>query len=251
MPRFNYTGRKKINRRDVVITIFNNNGILSFNADISLNNYRLPADASIFVEAYRQTRWMRFPCGTVIQPEAQNSNRLIEFDSTDGILFRVKITKGDETHGKLLAIADRIQPVKPEEGDANRLCILPIKSEAMDCIWKVDFSGNYPILLISKQAGSKDAISMSADFISLVYPAVLREILGRLVESSADDMEEEGSWQNQWLKFVKELPGVSDPPEFSPEERLCCNEWIDDAVASFSRKLKILDNFITYWRDRE
>ena len=40
-------------------------GMLSFDAKLDLTGYDLPDDARVFVEAYRQTSFMRFPHGTV------------------------------------------------------------------------------------------------------------------------------------------------------------------------------------------
>ncbi|MFQ5688063.1 MAG: hypothetical protein ACE5GV_15555, partial [Candidatus Scalindua sp.] len=128
MPRLNYTGRKKIFRHDISITVFDSNGILSFDADLNTDNYKLPEGAEIFVEAYRQAVWMRFPYGTVKDRKQPENRRLSDFDSLDGILFRVKITQSDGVHGKLLAIAERIKPRKPEDEDENRECILPARS---------------------------------------------------------------------------------------------------------------------------
>ena len=69
MPRLNYTGRKKIFRHDISITVYDNKGILSFDADLKTDNYKLPEEAVIFIEAYRQAVWMRFPYGTINKPE--------------------------------------------------------------------------------------------------------------------------------------------------------------------------------------
>ena len=148
MPRLNYTGRKKIQRQDVFITVFDNNGIRRFDADIDLDGYNLPSDAPVCVEAYRQNAWMRFEYGQASSLKAQTDNRLSEFDSLDGLLFRVKVTQNDGTHGKLLAVADRVRPSKPEEGESNRLCLLPVQSVEMDSVWRVDFT-DHPVLQMS------------------------------------------------------------------------------------------------------
>lgn len=246
MPRFNYTGRKKIKHQDIIITVFDNNGLLKFDADIDLSDYSLPVESPVYVEAYRQTSWMRFGFGKAESIKPESDNRLSEFDSLDGIRFRVKVSQTDGTHGKILAIADKIRPVKPEEGDAGRLCILHVKSEEMDSIWKLDFEGGYPILLISKKAGSKDIISQSPEFISLVYPSVLREILYKIkTDSDPDWMDEDDSWQSQWIKFVSLLPSVGEIPDLEDNAEEGYNQWVDDAVESFSRNMGIVETYIS------
>lgn len=250
MPRLNYTGRKKIFRHDISITVFDNNGILSFDADIKTDHYRLPENAEIYVEAYRQAVWMRFPYGTIKNLKKPENRRLFEFDSLDGILFRVKITQSDGMHGKLFALADRIRPRKPEEGDAKKPDgILPVKSQEMDCLWRIDFSDDRPVLLISKQAGSKDAICRSKEFISLVYPAAFREILCRLLIDPPDDSDDMDNWRCQWKEFIKILPGIDDLPDHSEENQH--EEWLDEAVDAFSRAQNVLNIFTTYWQGNE
>jgi hypothetical protein len=251
MPRINYTGRKKIKYHDITITIFDRKGILSFEADIDLSDYKLPLDSPVYVEAYRQTAWMRFEYGTVIHVSPKTDNRLTEFDSLDGIRFRVKVSQNDGTHGKLLAIADKIRPVKPEEGDADRQCILPVQSHDMECIWKVDYEGDEPILLINRKAGSKDIVAKSQEFVSLVYPSVLREVLYKIRDDNSEWQDDEESWQNKWLKFTTLLPGVGDTPDWLDDETHTFNQWVDDAVEAFSRQLNVVNKFVSYHSEGE
>ena len=64
--RFNYTGRKRIHRKDVKFSIVSVVNEIAFDANLDgLRNYDLPRDAFVFVEAYRQTNWMRFYFGTI------------------------------------------------------------------------------------------------------------------------------------------------------------------------------------------
>ena len=92
-----------------------------------LDGYDLPAEALVFVKAYRQTTWMRWPWGTVgaLQPPANRA--LAEFDSPDDVLFRVRVTSPgtpEEPHGLLPAEADRVRLRSPEEltTRARRCC---------------------------------------------------------------------------------------------------------------------------------
>jgi hypothetical protein len=60
----------RIQRKDVRVLLKENEGALSFDANLNgLTDYDLPPDASVFVEAYRQTVWMRFPFGSLQQVE--------------------------------------------------------------------------------------------------------------------------------------------------------------------------------------
>src|SRR3989442_1117841 len=91
--RINYTGRRRISRDDVKIVLYESNGSpAKFDAKLELASYGLPDDAIIFVEAYRQTFLMRFNFGTVSKIEQPSDHFLAEFESPEGILFRVKVT---------------------------------------------------------------------------------------------------------------------------------------------------------------
>lgn len=248
MPRLNYTGRKKIFRQDALITVQDINGILSFKADLNLKSYNLSDDAMVFIEAYCSNVWQRFSYGTVNQIDGTKNFLLTDFDSLDGILFRVKVTQRDGIHGKLVAAAKQIRPRKPEEGDANRIALLPVKSQEMDCIWKVDFTDS-PVLLISKQVGNKDIIALSSEFLSLVYPAVFREILYKVIYDRPDDPEDMEDWKAYWLKFAEMLPGTGEIPAESDEHLY--DEWIDDAISAFARSQNVLDKFTSYWQGRD
>ena len=182
--RLNYTGRKKIRREDVSIALHDKpNAPATFDADLSrLSEYRLPDDAVIAVEARLQTRWMRFGYGTVgaIFPAADRA--LTEFDSTDGIMFSVKVTAVSGNPGKLLAEAEGIPVRFPGAAEEPRNPLLPVKSDDIGHeVYRLDFSNDPPILLVNRAAGDKDAIVRSPLFMSIVYPAALREILNRII----------------------------------------------------------------------
>ena len=63
--RLNYTGRRKIPRENIHITLFRNNGVDEFDAVIRLADLELPDSARLFVEAYHKSDWMRFDYGTL------------------------------------------------------------------------------------------------------------------------------------------------------------------------------------------
>src|SRR5437763_5250123 len=182
--RLNYTGRKKIRREDVNIALHEKrNAPATFDADLTkLSEYKLPGDATVSVEARLQTRWMRFPYGTVgaITPGADRA--LTEFDSVDGIMFSVKVTAVTGNPGKLLAEADGIPIRFPGEAEERRNPLLPVKSDDIGHeVYRLDFSNDPPMLLVNHAAGDKDAIVRSPLFMSIVYPAALREILNRII----------------------------------------------------------------------
>jgi hypothetical protein len=248
--RLNFTGRKEIRREDVSIALqVKPNTPVTFDADLTkLAEYKLPGDATVSVEARLQTRWMRFGYGAVgaITPAADRA--LTEFDSTDGILFSVKVTAVSGDPGKLLAEAVGIPVRLPGEAEERRNPLLPVKSDDIGHeVYRLDFSNDPPILLINRAAGDKDAIVRSPLFMSIVYPAALREILNRIIHiEDLDDPDDDGeSWQARWLKFASALPCVGPVPPKDDGDR---DQWIDDAVAAFAKQQSMLDRFLAGWQ---
>ena len=137
---FNYTGRRKIVRRDVSVTVHRNGDSWSFDADLRLAGYKFPHNGEVWVEAHRQNLWMQWPWGTISAVRAPANRQLTEFDVPDGVLFRVRVVHppGQEHH-KLLGEADGIQPVKAGEADDRRRhLIVPVPDALDQQLWKLD-----------------------------------------------------------------------------------------------------------------
>ena len=115
--KFNYTGRRKIAQKDVQIELIRVSEGLAFDAKLELDTYDLPLDAQVWVEAYRRASRMHFPFGTKSTLQTPADRLLTEFDSSDAIQFRVRVTAVGDEHGKLLAVADRIKPAATEDKD--------------------------------------------------------------------------------------------------------------------------------------
>ncbi len=245
LRRYNYTGRKTIDRTDANVLI--EDGPLRFNAALSLDAYNLPADAKVFVEAYRQTNWMRFDFGTAGSVKAPGDLRLVEFDAREGILFRVRVTETANPEGRLLAEADHISPVHAAAtGEEAREPLLPIKPAALgEEVFRVDFSDR-PILLINNHFGDWRALARSPSFVCMALPQALREILVRVlyVEKSYET-DDATDWRARWLKFASVIPGSSEPPGEEEKDRF--DDWINEAVAAFARMHGMKNRFNAFW----
>jgi hypothetical protein len=250
--RLNYTGRLRILREDARFSIVERKDEpASFKAELDLAGYGLPADARVYVEAYRQTSWMRFDFGTVAQIAAPSNTELVEFDSPEAILFRVRVTSTDGGGGKLLAEADRIRGRKTEETEEAAEPLLDVMPADLGAeVWRLDMS-DVPTLQINKELWDWRAVALAPGFVSLVYPAVLREILSTiLIEEKHFDVDDDGDWRSRWLRFASLIPGVPDvPAETADTGKL--KEWILDAVSAFCRQQHMLSRFITSWRTED
>lgn len=244
--RLNYTDRRRILREDVRIVLREIGGKTSFSADVDLRRYELPGDAQVFVEAYRETIWMRFPLGTVAARRlpGPEESQLSEFDSPEGLLFRVRVTSaGDrgQRHGLLLAEADQIPLRKPDEADDLRIPLLPVVPDDLgDELWQLRIDGR--ALLYVNRALDYQQLAWSPAFFALVYPAVVREVLTRiLLLEEPPDPEDTGDWRVQWLRFAMQLHGIGEPPTGDDAEAK--ERWIAEVVATFARQHGLLARF--------
>lgn len=239
--RFNYTGRKRILRKDISIIIHEDSAAVSFDLKkLNLGDYGFPNDAVIYVEAYRQTDLMRFDAGTAGSPQFLADKVLAEFDTAAVVRFRIKVISLDGERGLLIGLADKLRPVRPDIEEDNRKPLLDVQlSKSLgEQIFRIDFV-RVPILLINQKVGDWRALARSPAFTSLVLPSVLREILIRAIfREEIRDMDDTSHWGTQWLKFARSLPGMHELPE-KTEDREADNDswddWVDDAVDAFCR----------------
>jgi hypothetical protein len=245
--RINFTGRKKIVRDDTLISVRpDTDGVLVFDATLILDGYELPPEARVFLEAYRQTTLMRFPHGTVAapQPPRDLNRRLSEFPTSEGLLFRVKVTSTGERAGVLLAEADRIPVSDDKEQPDNRIALLPpVGQDLGQETWRLDFSGtNGPQLLVNNRLGDWKIVAASPLFRSLVYSAAMRQVLWQVYKiEEVRHTDDPDSWGSRWLRFAASLPRTGNPPDSENDNEW--DEWITKAVESFARQHQMSEHF--------
>jgi hypothetical protein len=254
--KFNYTNRVKLLQADVRFTLATESETATFDAVLDLDSYDLPPDALVFVEAYRQTAWMRFEWGTVAKLQVPTDRRLTEFESPEDILFRVRVTSpgsDDDDHGLLVAEADRIRLRGPEETEDTREPLLPVIPDDLgDELWRLDLAGEKPRLLLNRNAGGDyRQIGRHPAFVALVYPAAMRVILWHILQTEDHhDFDDPDNPHSRWLRFAVDVLGVGEPPDEEADvERV--TDWIDAAVAAFAAKHKLLDEFKAFWSKEE
>jgi hypothetical protein len=244
---FNYTGRKRIALSDAVVAISGTGRNATFDVTLNLGKYKFPVHSKVFVEAYRQMDWMRFDFGLAGGVQAPIDRRLDRFDSVDGVLFRVRVVSPDGTpSGKLVAEADRISARLPGTKTARRNLLPLVPASLEGELFRLDLtSESQPILLVERELGGDwQSAAASPLFESLVYPQVLRGVLTELMKDGWSEGDwDPGTWQADWARLVRSLPGFTEPPVDETE----LGNWIDTVVEAFCRTHRMCERFNKVW----
>ncbi len=248
--RFNYTQRKKIVASRVPVTIApGEDGFYTFDTQVNLRGLNLPKEAKVFIEAYHQFSFMRFPLGEAGDIVLPADRGLRDIDRGALPMFRLKVVDVAGQYGKLLALADKIVPRHAAEETVGQVDLLPVEFyDIGDEVWQLNLTGDRPVLVLNKKIPHIGEIS-SADplFISLVFPEVVRKILNRIVveDDNTDPRHDETDWSSQWLKFVLKLPGVVHPPSGGgPLVREEKKDWIEAVIRAFCNRWRTREEFI-------
>ncbi len=255
--RFNYTGRKKIPRAQISITLYEAEGKkLAFDASVDFKGIILPQDGNIFIEAYRRAYLKRYECGSVRDPRFPKNEILEGLDSDSLVRFRLKVV---DKKGRIVAIADKISPHRlDKEEPANRLCLLHVDFlDLGQLIWRLDLDGDWPILLLNKNVENIREIARSdLTFLALVYPEIVRQILYKtVVDEDHTDPETDGEedWMSAWLRFALSLVGRKQLPPSGESEPVIQEKlkWIDEVVDAFCSNHQTLEKFSKSLKIRE
>ena len=242
--RLNYTGRRKIARSRVTVRLHPGaDGRYEFSPQYDLAGLRFPADASVLIEAYNAVSYMRFDFGTVGDRRDPRSLRLSEVTPHPLPKFRLKVVDRSDRTGLLLGVADRIVPLRPEQDESERQPLLPVDfCDLGDRVWRLDLS-DWPVLELNQRVdGIVDEARSGDDFLALVYPEVVRQILRATVieHEQVDPDLDDSEWTCLWLRYICALPGMSRPPAgMSTSARADRETWVEEAVQAFCREREV------------
>ncbi len=259
--RINFTNRAKLTRRQVDIELSprepapadasarggGGGAPRTFEAQLRLPN-DLPADARVFVEAFRTSpaAVMRFDYGTVGDLREPSDRRLTAFQPTGPPpSFAVKVSDTrDGVEGRLLALAKRIKPIDPSEDESQRGILLTHWRDNRGLIWELDLDyGPGPLLWIDERADPDRDLPNNPLFKATVYPEVIRRVLTHvLIDERGAGLEDDESWHGQWVRLVAEVYRYDQEPppvDASPEEH---RGWIADAVRHCGREAGLVDS---------
>lgn len=243
--RINSTGRKRIGRECVEISLLETAPDEPLKAKVALNlaNQGFPGHAAVAVEAYHRSSGMRFGCGTVDALDIPDVLVLSEVDRSGSVLFRLKVVDTDSEPGKLLGSAERLKPKSEDESEGRRSIFPILYRDLRHDVWKVEIEqGDRPVLIVNKRIpGFAHRLLESPMMQGLMLPAALRFVLRELVRvAETGEGDEEPGWKEEWLEYCRnELGAEDDPRELSDENAK--EDWIDDAVMRFCENLSVID----------
>src|SRR5574338_1140494 len=115
--KFNFTGRRRLKRECISVSLLGTDGssMPRIDANFDLSGLQCPVTARVYVEAYRASAYKRFDCGTVAATAMPVDTSVEDVASGADLRFRVKIVDESNSIGRLLAVADNIRPVTPEQ----------------------------------------------------------------------------------------------------------------------------------------
>lgn len=233
--RLNYTGRVRIRRSLVSINVERHDDRSPrFSPGWDLSEYEFPPNALIVIEAQAHWTVMRFPFGTIAEPRMSGVIDLIEFDTTDGLLFRLKVIGIDGQAGLILGEADGIRPADTQDRTEGQSFLAVLPTDLGDVTWRLSLEGSEPILLVNQRLGDWRSFMRRAEVRALVVPEVYRQMLHEAI-ANPPDAELANSWQFAVLDIVSAGAGPKPAAE-SPE---AVDSWIDAAVRSFAQKHRL------------
>ena len=197
--------------------------------------------AEVFLEASRHTFWQRHSVGRAAdlaeRASAGEPVRLDfdEFDSLEGVRFRLKVTGRTETdRSRLLAVAGPLRVAGlPDEIEGRSL--LPIASDDLgERPYRLLFDDGGPLLMLNERLGPKEVVAVDPAFVSLALPAAIGQIASRLLADSAEmpdaELRSADDWRADWFGFLRDRLRAARP---QPDDD--ADDWVDEVVERFCR----------------
>lgn len=237
--RFNYTGRKKLQRECFQIKLQERAGSPpSFSAHVSIPaELKLAPSARIYIEAYVGNSSMRFDFGTVSSVIHPHDCVLTELDANTPILFRVRIVDESEAVGRILASANGIRPEADRDG-ANRKSILPLRGMDLgEELWRLvlDRDAGPTLAVNNRIPGLVERIPSDALLMAVLFPEVVRQVV-KQIWGVENDFDESIEWVTDWKSWLASHHGGALHEAVNDEEAL--EKLADDVVRVFADRHK-------------
>lgn len=244
--RLNSTGRKKIPHEMLTLRFeraANDDDAGRFTAELGrLSELELDADAHVYVEPYLGNSSMRFAFGTVGNLQHPTDTRLNELDSGEGVQFRVKVVDESGDVGRILAMADQVEPFEPDFEPDDEESIFPLLLRDIgERVWKVETEEGRPALILNRRIPNiRDTLLSSPHMQGMIFPAALEEVL----DFALQEDDEEHQWARDWRNFSEALLGEAIPEELDDQAR-------EDVVAKVVEAFLNVQKYVSRIQQRE
>lgn len=242
VSRFNFTERRKIPREHVQVAVQGDFPSAIVSASFTLADHGFPGTAKLVLEAQAGWTVQRFEFGTVDSIQPPREAKLSEFDSLAGVLFRLKVIVTGDHEGRLLGTADALHPSSSLEDAGQRSFVVVRPADLGDLIWRLEFDEDQAILMVNRRLGDHHDFLRRKEVVALVFPEVLRQLLLEAIDRPADE-EDLGHWTAQ-AKALGERLATRPAPR--PDDEEAVEEWAVEAVKSFARRHRLLENVSTW-----
>lgn len=207
----------------------------------------MPEDARVYMEAMcaGSTVVQRFDFGRVGDLCSPPDRRITELTG-ENVFFALKVVDRSQRIGRILGIAENVRPENADKNStAGRKSILPIEAAPLgQRVWDVRFTDHSACLIVNDEIpGLKERLRWDATLYSVIYPAVIRQVLTRVIEENVDADEDSESWPVLWAKFARGLHPVQasvPKPDDEQEEK---DEWLEAVVEAFAQSHTLRDAF--------
>lgn len=249
---FNYTNRKRIDRKNVDIKMIDlSDGRKSFTMNLKIDDLDLPLNGKIYVEAYRSNIHQRFSFGKVGNI-SDKVNILSNFPLGSPVLFRVLVVDSASKKGLILASVDQVSADDQQSG--NKVSLLPIKfvQNLGQELWQINFIRERPYLLMNaKIPNIKDRIKNDAEIFSLIFPQAVRQVLFHiLVVNEYHPLNfdyQENEFYGYWIQFAIQINTSELEEDATVFDKV---QWINETISKFCIKLKTYTKYIDRYRGR-
>lgn len=233
--RFNFTGRRRITRDRISITLTVKNGRAeNFKATLDMEDLDGPEfeNARVLVDACHRIDVKRYDFGAVKNLIHPNTDLDFLKDCGENLRFRVLVV--DPSSRRILASAEKIRPMRVGGRPLLDVYFVDLGQRA----WKLEFVGDGAPRLLVNKCIPKHFPTSQPEFITYILPAVLQQILSHIifVDEIGDIEEDDTDWRNEWLDFAKlysreEVPILDKEDEHFDEDEV--ESWIEDVVEDF------------------
>jgi hypothetical protein len=244
--KFNYTGRQKLTHDRISVTLIDDRPYKSFSASINLIGLDLTDDAKIYIEPYFKSSFMRFCFGTVKKEIKPINTYLTDLPNSNIIRFKILIVDESKKHGRILRLADRIKAQNADESVNPNDSILPIdwSQDLNQQIYRINFKTDGPILEINKRIDNRlELMRTNIMFRSLILTSIIKEVTSKILPEINNIQEGEETWQNIWLRYIREILHVNIDANIDYEEESDLDYYVEEVVSAFCTKFKLRSKF--------